>query len=352
MKKSVLLDLGNIDNPTSGFGQIASNYARFFAELDLPDLRFVFLVPESCPMTFGENVEVVRCTRKMRKHVNLLPKVDLWHSVNQQQKVRRIEDDTQFLLTIHDLNFLREKNWIRQMKHIFLLQRMVNRAAAVTTISDFVCHEVKQHLRLKGKPSYVIYNGVENIVSKPQEKPRFASGKPFFFSIGQIRRKKNFHLLIDVMKSFPDHDLYLCGDDHFDYAKTIRRLIADKQMTNVFLTGKIKEEERIWLYAHCEALLFPSQGEGFGLPPIEAMQFGKPVFVSSYTCLPEITAGHAFIWKDLKTETMVDGIKHFLPIFKADPSRTEREIAYANTLSYERHIEQYVSLYRKILNLP
>ena len=349
MKKSVLLDLRNLDNPTSGFGQIAFNYAHYFAELDLPDLRFVFLVPENCTMDFGNQVEVVHCTREMKKHTNLLPKVDLWHSVNQQQKIRRIEGETKFLLTIHDLNFLREKNWFRQLKHIFVLQRLVNRAAAITCISGFVGEEIQQHLKLKGKTFQVIYNGVENIVDKPQGKPAFATGRPFFFSIGQIRQKKNFHLLIDVMKEFPDYDLYICGDDHFDFAKTIRKHLAAEQVKNVFLTGKIAEEERIWLYAHCEALLFPSQGEGFGLPAIEAMQFGKPVFVSNCTCLPEITAGHAFVWKDLKTETMMEGIREYLPVFKADASLSEQAKAYANTFTYQRHIEQYLALYRKIL---
>jgi glycosyltransferase involved in cell wall biosynthesis len=43
------------------------------------------------------------------------------------------------------------------------------------------------------------------------------------------------------------------------------------------LPGAISDSERCWLYQHCEAFLFPSKTEGFGLPVIEAMSLGRPV---------------------------------------------------------------------------
>ena len=137
-KKKVLLDLRNLKNPTYGFGQIALNYAKHFSEIELPDIQFVFLVPDNCNMDFGENVEVVRFDKRMKHNKNLLPKVDLWHSVNQFQTLQRIDSTTKFVFTIHDLNFLREKNWLRQLKHKFRLNRRIKKANAVTAISMFV----------------------------------------------------------------------------------------------------------------------------------------------------------------------------------------------------------------------
>ena len=67
----------------------------------------------------------------------------------------------------------------------------------------------------------------------------------------------------------------------------MRNLIREKQVTNVFLTDVITQSEKIWLYRSCEAFLFPSEGEGFGLPVVEAMQFGKAVFAANRTSLPE-----------------------------------------------------------------
>ena len=353
MKRTkILLDLRNLNNPTSGFGQIAVNYAKHFNRLKLDDIQFVLLVPEHYEGDLSGNAEIVRYTKEMKHHPALLPEVDLWHSVNQQQKVRKIDNGTKFVLTIHDLNYLTEKNWIRQWKHNFILRRLIHRADAITTISGFVANQVENLFReaLGNKKVNVVYDAVERICQNPQSRPSFADNKPFFFTIGQIRKKKNFHLLVEVMREFPEYNLYICGDDHFEGAKLIRKKIQETRVTNVKLTGKISEDEKVWLYHNCQAFLFPSQGEGFGLPVIEAMQFGKPVFVSSYTCLPEISGGHAFVWNDLNTETMVNGIKQYLSAFYNDKQQIEQTCEYAFSFGYEEHVRRYVELYRQILH--
>ena len=56
-QKTVLLDLSDLKNPTCGFGQIALNYAHYFSELNLPDIRFVFLLPKGPKSDLEEKVE-------------------------------------------------------------------------------------------------------------------------------------------------------------------------------------------------------------------------------------------------------------------------------------------------------
>lgn len=351
-RRKILLDLRDINHPTCGFGQIALNYAKHFSEIQSDEVEFVFLLPEKCTKKFGSHVRTVNSRPKLNKYFSFtLPKVDLWHSIHQRQRRHRISCNGKYILTIHDLNFLIEKGRLSQLKHLFRLQRMINKADAITTISHYVAEQINQYFNLKGKQVQVIYNGVERIDNQSDMKPKFVTDKPFFFTIGQVRRKKNFHLLPNVMKSFPNYNLYICGEDHLDYADEIRNTIKEQDLKNVFLTGPIKQEEKIWLYRNCSAFLFPSKGEGFGLPVIEAMQFGKAVFVSNYTCLPEISGGHAFIWDKLDTESMVDTIRKELPCFYKDKERIEEEKKYAHSFSYERHIQSYFNLYLKVLGI-
>lgn len=100
------------------------------------------------------------------------------------------------------------------------------------------------------------------------------------------------------------------------------------------------------------AFLFPSEGEGFGLPVVEAMQFGKAVFAANRTSLPEVCNGHAIMWEHLDTESMVQSIREHLPDFYKDEERLTRMKEHAASFSYEKHIQAYLDLYRELAQLP
>lgn len=350
-KKKVLIDLTNYGSIAVGFGQIAVNYANLFASLRIDDLHFIYLMREESIQDFGDNVTCVP-VRKINKFFSFtLPKVDVWHAVNQQRKLSRVAKGTKFIFTIHDFNFLNEKKPWKVKMYLRRMQHKIDQAAAVTAISQYTADIVRQHVDMKGKDIRVIYNGVERIDTLEGSQPAFATGRPFFFTIGQIRKKKNFHLLLDVMRSFPEYDLYICGNTscgHGIYAEELRALISEKQLTNVYLTGVVTQPEKVWLYRNCEALLFPSEGEGFGLPVIEAMQFGKAVFAANRTSLPEVCGGHAVLWDQLDTESMVQSIRENLPDFYKSPDRINKMKEYAYSFSYEKHIHAYLDLYREL----
>ena len=112
--------------------------------------------------------------------------------------------------------------------------------------------------------------------------------------------------------------------DQKKYGDKIKRLIADNGLTNqVFLTGKVSEEGKQFFMKNCTAFLFPSIREGFGLPPIEAMSFGKPTFLSNKTSLPEIGGEASIYWDNFDPEYMKDILFNGLNNF--DNNKTEIE---------------------------
>lgn len=350
-KKKVLIDLTNYGSIAVGFGQIAVNYAALFASLPTDDIHFIYLMRKRSMQDFGENVTCIPVRRINKLFPFTLPKVDVWHAVNQQRKLARVAKGTKFIFTIHDFNFLKEKKPWKVKLYLRRMQHKIDKAAVVTAISHYTADIVRQHVNMRGKEIRVIYNGVERIDTLEGARPAFATGRPFFFTIGQIRKKKNFHLLLDVMQSFPEYDLYICGDTtcgHGVYSEELRTLIREKQLSNVYLAGVVTQPEKVWLYRNCDAFLFPSEGEGFGLPVIEAMQFGKAVFAASRTSLPEVCGGHAFMWDQLDTDSMVRSIQEHLPDFYKNEERINNMKEYAYSFSYEKHIQAYLDLYREL----
>jgi len=235
-----------------------------------------------------------------------------------------------------------DQSYRRMMRHI-------DKANIVVAISKFVDSQFNQFLDLRDKQVEMIYNGVEKIVDNPQVKPDYHIKKPFFLSVSAFRRSKNYHLLLDMMKLMPDKNLYLVGNNDTEYGKMIKQRIENEGITNVYITGKVSEEEKVWFYANCEAFLFPSSFEGFGLSVIEAMQFGKPVFSSSLTSLKEIGGSCAYFWDTLEPQAMKNLIDEKLDEFYQNPKYAEAEKKYADTFSYNKHFEKYDKIYSVIL---
>lgn len=62
-----------------------------------------------------------------------------------------------------------------------------------------------------------------------------------------------------------------------------------KILSNIIYTGYLKDEELASLYNHCKAFIFPSLYEGFGIPPLEALQMGcRKLILSDIEVLKEV----------------------------------------------------------------
>lgn len=356
MKKKILIDLSALKDPFCGLGQVALNYGKYFQEKsNTTDLNYeiTLLLPKKMFGSFGDKVKYISSTNLFLKHFKFLfPKFHIWHATHQLSRFMPIYDDTKFLLTIHDLNYLYEKKGKRKMRKHGQLQFKVNRADEIVCISEFAKLEVEQHLNLQGKQCKVIYNGVELLDELAAEEPKNII-KPFFFSVGVIQKKKNFHVLLDMMKKMPEKHLYIAGKEiskpkNNGYAEMIKARISAEGITNVTLLGAISHQKKIWLFKNCEAFMFPSLFEGFGLPVIEAMQFGKPVFSSTETSLKEIGDKFAFFWENFDPQQMKTTVETNLENFYKNEDLIQQEKEYANSFSYQKHFEAYERVYAKL----
>jgi len=81
------------------------------------------------------------------------------------------------------------------------------------------------------------------------------------------------------------------------------------------ILGPVSEADKAWYYQNCMAFSLPSLAEGFGAPVVEAMKFGKPVFLSARTSLLEIGKDVAFYFNSFEpshmNEVFSNGIKEY-----------------------------------------
>lgn len=341
----ILIDLSILRHPWCGLGQIAMSYGQWYAahpETIVEGCEVTLLVPKAFVGAFGDKVDYLEARDIYRLLPCLMPRYDLWHSIHQMSPFRPSSRSTRRIVTIHDVNFIYEKRGTKRQKYTHRLQRECDSADEICFISRFAQKDTAKHIDIGGKPQHVIYNGVATLTEGTQEPVAQASdGTPFMLSIGVLKAKKNLHTLLPMMDLMPGFRLIIAGDDSDTYAQQLRDQLP--QHPNVSIVGTVSNEQRRWLYAHCSALLFPSLSEGFGLPIIEAMQWGKPVFCSDRTSLPEIGSTHAFYFTDFEPESMAAVVKRGLAAFDAAAALAEQK--YAAAYSYESHMRQYWSIY-------
>jgi glycosyltransferase involved in cell wall biosynthesis len=346
----ILIDLYKTKNVYSGLGQFSQNFANELISRPHPDLDITFLVPGNSMLASHENIRFERADLQKRYLPSLNKTYDVWHSL-QQFPSHLPNKKTKQVLTIHDLNFITEKSGAKQSRYLRRLQRNADRAAVVTTISHYTRELVEKHIDLRGKEVQVIYNGILTAPAGDYVKPEFAGNKPFFFSVGLFTAKKNFRALLPLMEHFENHQLIIAGDNDTPYGREVRAEIGRLNLSDrVILPGKISDGEKYWLYASCDAFLFPSLAEGFGMPVIEAMNAGKPVFLSKYGSLPEIGGDAGFYPDRFDGSYMAAFIREKLAAYSSDQANISLRIKeHAGRFSWKTCMDGYLKLYEEIL---
>ncbi len=362
---TIVIDLEKLRHINSGLGRFALHLGRELVTVAEGRFKPVLFLPPGADRYF-ENQSyvgkpVVRwqkesLQRRVRAFVRPFLKpsgVSLWHATNQHSKYLPLDDRVPVLLTIHDLNFLHEamrderSEWIdRQLADV---QARIDRAEAITTVSSFVADDVRRHVNLRGKPIHVVHNGMSPAPAASTSRPAFLPAGPFLFTVGNCLAHKNFHVLIDLLERLPGRRLVIAGRKSTPYGQLLENRIQETRIADrVIMPGEISDGDRQWLYEHCEAFLFPSLTEGFGFPVLEAMQCGKPVFMSRKTSLPEIGGDCGFYFDAYDGHHLAEVFAAGMARFHGDatfPGRCRRQ---AGLFTWRNAAEKYADLYAAI----
>ncbi len=349
--KHIFLESHNIKNPYFGFGQFNYHLIKAFAEINDPELRFTLHAKyiDRLKDEFG-TVFDYRKYRSITKYplFRIRKKYDIWHSLNQNIKIEPARD-LPYVLTVHDIHFAKERDQNPEVIQRF--EDKLKRSAAIVYISEFAKKDTHSFFKVPKVPEYVIYNGntILNTVLPGDFKPKYVPKHPFFFSIGEFTQRKNFGVLVSMLKHLPNFDLVLAGNTDRPYHQELLKLISDLNLEErVHIVGKIDEDTKRYYLSHCEALVFPSLREGFGIPPIEAMTFGKPVFLSNNTSLPEIGGSDAFYWDHYEPEYMAKVVSEGLQKVKNDHNYAQRVKEHAASFNWIETAKKYIQVYKAL----
>lgn len=171
---------------------------------------------------------------------------------------------------IHDLGCIDAPlGFSKKQRIIYRIINKLNmkRYKKIFTVSNVIKKRIEEYYHVSGVE--VIYNSSEHMNKIIEEKPKFFLPNDFFFSLGSMNPNKNFRAIVEMAKDNPNDYFIVSGKP----AKSFSKQKLD-EMKNVFFSGYLKDEEIKYMYKNCKAFIFPSLYEGFGIPPLEAIESG------------------------------------------------------------------------------
>ncbi len=223
--------------------------------------------------------------------------------------------------TFHDLTLLKtynsDKNWLifhtKQKIGAFVFKQVAANNDHIIAISDFTKKELQAFTPIPDANITRIYEASDIAAITP--KKYSLPFKEYLLYVGQQSDYKNIKRLGDahqlLLAKYPNLGLVLAGKRNTATLKN-ETYFAEKGYQNIIFTDFVSDAELSWLYTHAKAYIFPSLMEGFGLPGLEAMEYGTPVISSNTTCLPEVYGKAAYYFNPLDSSDIANKIDDVL----------------------------------------
>jgi glycosyltransferase involved in cell wall biosynthesis len=236
----------------------------------------------------------------------------------------------------------------------------LRRADGILTISEFSRRGILDRFGLPAEKVRVTYLGLGAAFRAPADAARMASLRqelevpgPFLLFVGATEPRKNLTRLIEALAILRDRGrsapLVIVGRPGGDRPRVLDAIRSRGLERLVRLAGYRPDEDVRALYGTATALVFPSLGEGFGLPLIEAMACGLPAAVSGVSALPEIGGEAAVYFDPANAAEMAAVISSLLDDGSLRSRLREAGRRRAADFDWAKTAEQTLAFYRQVV---
>ncbi|MCA1594639.1 MAG: glycosyltransferase family 4 protein, partial [Acidobacteria bacterium] len=323
----IAIDAHSVGTGLAGNETYAANLIEALAEIDPSNLYTLYVTRREAVERFGgrwPNVRVRRTlphTPLLRIPVTLSAElrrrpVDLLHV----QYTAPPFAPCPVVATIHDLSFEHLPATFKRRSRMQLrltVRRTARAAAHIITPSEFTRRDIVNTYAIRPERVSVI-----KLAASPTFKPanpeeverarrRYGIEGEYILAVGSIQPRKNLARLIGAYADLRRErssdklpQLVLVGKKAWLYGQTLRALEERGVSDSTILTGYVSEGDLPALYTGALCFVYPSYFEGFGLPPLEAMQCGTPVITGNLTSLPEVVGDAGLLVDPHDTEAL------------------------------------------------
>jgi glycosyltransferase involved in cell wall biosynthesis len=379
------LDAIPLTEPLAGVGHYTLELTRALAHV-APAARFELLYPAAYPpIRIAEAEPPSAQTPRTNEPAALAPNLSVirvpagvlgrrWWSVGLPLYLRRhnvalfhgtnfevpLRGNATRVVTIHDLSLLarpetheRRRVWRARLR----LPLMARRADAVITPTEAVRREAIERFRLPAAKVFAVPEAARErfrplaFGETAEARRRLGAGDEFILAVGTIEPRKNLPTLLRAFEEIlrarprPGLRLVLAGRAGWMRQAWLKQLEGSPARDRVVHTGYVSDADLCALYSSCRLFVYPSLYEGFGLPPLEAMQCGAPVIAARVAAVAEVAGDAARLFEPESSEELARALSELLDDEAARGELSARGLRRAAQFSWEQTARRTLSVY-------
>jgi glycosyltransferase involved in cell wall biosynthesis len=266
--------------------------------------------------------------------------VDVWHGPHYTMPRRRSGPT---VVTIHDLTYFTNPEWHEHAKALFFRRAITfaaRHADVLVAVSDFTARAIEQQFA-NHAPVVVAPHGVDLERFSPDSRDdeslmrahNLAIGVPYVVFVGTAEPRKGLDVLLaafsELSRQDPAIELWLAGQVGWGLGEFEAALVAHPAASRIRRLGYVSDEVVPALLRQSRVVAYPSRGEGFGLPVLEAMACGASVVTSAHTVMADVAG-------DTATLVEAGDVAALAAALEASIAQSETERVERGTRSRER----------------
>ncbi len=269
-----------------------------------------------------------------------------------------------YVVTIHDvvhhkISGHKKSRYHKFLAYKYIINRAVVRAEKVITVTETAKQEIIELLHVPSEKIVVTYEAPtrnnEVVADFDELSKQFLLHRPYLLFVGTLEKKKN---LVNLAKGFDrllsrykyELDLVIAGrvDPHHPEVK--EQMLAIKHCDNLVFTGFISNAEQAALYQNAFAFITASLHEGFGLPGLEAMDYGLPVLAANTPVFNEVYDNAAIYFDGTNPEDIADKIKILVTDQPFYESMQQKSLERTAQFDWKKTARQTFRIYNQVLS--
>lgn len=292
-------------------------------------------------------------------------KIDLYH-IPQNGIGMNYDADIPTVVTIHDLiPYIMPETVGKGYLERFLrdMPNIIYNSAGILTVSQYSKKDILKFFSFYPQEKIYVTPLAANSKFKPLDKIQcqnyvnktYNINTPYVLYIGGFSSRKNALGLINAFKncykSLNEPYTLLLGGSLKDEGEKLFNYVKDNNLSDkIVFCGYLQEDILPILYSGCEAFVYPSLYEGFGLPPLEAMSCRAPVITSNLTSIPEVTRDSSILINPYNENDLENALIKLLNNKLLQKELSEK--GYNNSLNFtwKKTAEKTLSAYKSIIN--